>query len=133
MVNTELKHAAQDITLFLRLASLRIENRPEAMPFKAEQGQLVIGWLRALADRYGDGEDISGEKREFDMVELDVTGLSWDAARTLVRPYLNAGMKVLAYGRVDWPADQLDRLVSLPSDGESVSGHVPGGFVVDEG
>ena len=54
-----LRLAVQDIELFLRLASLRIENRPDCVPFKPERGQLVISWLRSLADRYGKGEDIT--------------------------------------------------------------------------
>jgi hypothetical protein len=54
-----LRLAVQDINLFLRLAALRIENHPDKLPFKPVNGQHVITWLRALADRYGNGEDIS--------------------------------------------------------------------------
>lgn len=54
-----LTRAVQDIRLFLRLARLRIENKPDAIPFKAVIGNLVLGWLDGLATRYATGEDIT--------------------------------------------------------------------------
>jgi len=57
----EQKHAAQDVNVFLRLADLRIDNGAHT-PFNSKNGHLVIAWLRSLADRWGDGEDISEVK-----------------------------------------------------------------------
>jgi len=36
---------------FLNRAATRIENHPERLPFKPADGELVLGWLRALLDR----------------------------------------------------------------------------------
>jgi hypothetical protein len=52
-------HAKQDIELFLQLASMRIEEYPQSLPFKPVHGQQIISWLRYLAGKYGRGEDIS--------------------------------------------------------------------------
>lgn len=51
--------AKQDIVLFLRLARMRIDALPDVLPFKAATGNLVLSWLLALAERYGQGEDIT--------------------------------------------------------------------------
>lgn len=48
----------QDIRLFLRLASQRIAEKPDVLPFKPQNGQVVVGWLQSLAERYANGEDI---------------------------------------------------------------------------
>ena len=54
-----LKRAAQDIELFIRLAVMRIESNPDVLPFKPTTGRLVLSWLRPLAAAYGNGDDIS--------------------------------------------------------------------------
>ena len=51
--------AKQDIELFLRLASDRIDNRTNVLPFPRMDGNIVISWLRALLTRYAAGEDIT--------------------------------------------------------------------------
>ena len=55
----DLRRAVQDIELFLRLADLRIDNVGARIPLKPVYARLAIGWLRALAVRYGHGEDIT--------------------------------------------------------------------------
>jgi hypothetical protein len=54
-----LARAVFDIDLFLRLATIRIENHPEKVPFKTATGHNVVNWLKALAQRYRCGEDIT--------------------------------------------------------------------------
>lgn len=54
-----LRLAVQDIELFLRLATMRLENMPEYAPFKAKDGLAVLSWLRHLSTRYAQGVDIS--------------------------------------------------------------------------
>lgn len=36
---------------FLSVARLRIDSAPDALPFKAMEGRLVLAWLRALMRR----------------------------------------------------------------------------------
>jgi len=54
----EFRRVVQEIELFLRMADVRINTHPEALPFKATSGHLVVSWLRALADRYARGDNI---------------------------------------------------------------------------
>ncbi len=55
----EMKFVGQDIKLFLRLASLHVEQHPDKIPCSPKTARLAISWLWGLAEQYGNGEEIA--------------------------------------------------------------------------
>lgn len=50
-INNRKSGARQIFDALMTRAENRIAEHPEALPFKQEDGRLVLNWLRGLADR----------------------------------------------------------------------------------